>query len=80
MAVVSTGGVSRFDIENSLRFNNALSVLSVTAKNLAQVFEFSAALFRPGTTPGGYGQVGGVSDSFDPARTAQVPDANGVVT
>ena len=75
-----SGGVSQLDIENSLRFNNALSVVSVTAENLARVFEFSAALFRAGTTPGGYGQVGGVSYSFDPTQTAQVLGANGAVT
>ena len=74
------GGVSQLDIENSLRFNNALSVLSVTAANLARVFEFSAALFAPNQTPGGYGQVGGVAYSFDPARQAQVLGANGAVT
>ncbi len=74
------GGVSQLDIENSLRFNNALSVVSVTAANLARVFEFSAALSNPGQTPGGYDQVGGVAYSFDPARTAQALDASGNVT
>lgn len=74
------GAVSQLDIENSLRFNNALSVLSVTAENLARVFEFSAALYNPGTTPGGYGQVGGVAYSFDPSRQAQVLGAGGAVT
>lgn len=75
------GAVSQLDIENSLRFNNALSVVSVTAANLARVFEYSAGLAAPGQTPGGFGQVGGVAFSYDPTRQAQVLDAaGGVVT
>lgn len=74
------GGVSQLDIENSMRFNNALSVVSVTAQNLVRVLEYSAALVAPGTTPGGFDQVGGIAYSFDPSKTAQVLDANGNVT
>ena len=75
------GGVSQLDIENSLRFNNSLSIVSVTATNLERLFEHAVAATAPGATPGQFGQVGGVSFSFDPTRTAQVVNSTtGVVT
>ncbi|MFC0406669.1 choice-of-anchor I family protein [Roseomonas elaeocarpi] len=66
------GGVSQLDIENSLRFNNNLSLVTVTAAELKQLLEWNAALYNPGTTPGGFDQYGGLAYSFDPAGTAQV--------
>lgn len=66
------GGISQLDIENSLRFNNALSVLSVTAENLERLFEHAVAATAPGATPGQFAQVGGVSFSYDLSRPAQV--------
>ncbi|MCX7371445.1 MAG: choice-of-anchor I family protein [Alphaproteobacteria bacterium] len=49
------GGVSQLDVENSLRFNNALSVVSVTAANPARPRPASsangAASASPGTRP-----------------------------
>lgn len=76
-----TGGVSQLDIENSLRFNNALTIVSVTAQNLERLFEHSVAAVASNATPGQFGQVGGVTFSYDPSRTAQVVNATtGVVT
>ena len=72
--------VSQLDIENSLRFNNNLSLVTVTAQQLRQVMEFGASLVLPGQTPGGFVQVGGLSVSYDTTRTAQVLDANGTPT
>lgn len=75
------GGISQLDIENSLRFNNALTKLSVTAENLERLFEHAVAGVAPGATPGQFAQVGGVSFSFDPTKTAQVVNATtGVVS
>jgi 2',3'-cyclic-nucleotide 2'-phosphodiesterase (5'-nucleotidase family) len=75
------GGVSQLDIENSLRFNNALTIVSVTAQNLERLFEHSVAAVAPNATPGQFGQVGGVSFSYDPSLTAQVVNKDtGVVT
>jgi 2',3'-cyclic-nucleotide 2'-phosphodiesterase (5'-nucleotidase family) len=75
------GGVSQLDIENSLRFNNALTIVSVTAQNLERLFEHSVAAVAPNATPGQFGQFGGVSFSYDPSRTAQVVNAtSGAVT
>jgi 2',3'-cyclic-nucleotide 2'-phosphodiesterase (5'-nucleotidase family) len=77
----ANGGVSQLDIENSLRFNNALTIVSVTAQNLERLFEHSVAAVAPNATPGQFGQVGGVSFSYDPSLTAQVVNATtGVVT
>ena len=69
------GGVSQLDIENSLRFNNALSIVTVTAENLERLFEHAVAATAPGATPGQFAQIGGVSFSYDLTKTAQVVNA-----
>ncbi|MCI0756364.1 choice-of-anchor I family protein [Teichococcus vastitatis] len=73
------GAISQLDIENSLRFNNALSVVSVSAEELARIFEYAVAGVAEGATPGSFGQVGGVSFSYDPTGTAQVLNEDGSV-
>ena len=75
------GGISQLDIENSLRFNNALTKLAVTAENLERLFEHAVAAVAPGATPGQFAQIGGVSFSFDATKTAQVVNATtGIVS
>ncbi|MGF1476531.1 MAG: choice-of-anchor I family protein [Geminicoccaceae bacterium] len=59
------GEVSQLDIENALRFNNGLSLLTLTAEQLAEVLERSVAASGPGNTPGQFPQIAGVSFSFD---------------
>jgi len=59
------GDVSQLDIENSLRFNNALSLVTVTAEQLLEVLEHGVSATEPGTTPGQFPQVGGLAFSFD---------------
>jgi predicted extracellular nuclease/2',3'-cyclic-nucleotide 2'-phosphodiesterase (5'-nucleotidase family) len=59
------GGISRLDIENSLRFNNGLTLLTVTAEGLKQVLENAVSGVEPGTTPGAFPQVSGLEFSFD---------------
>ncbi len=73
------GEVSQLDIENSLRFNNTLSLLTVTAQQLRDTMEWSAA---GSGTPGQFPQVSGLSFSFVPtnAPMTYVRDANGVPT
>jgi YVTN family beta-propeller protein len=61
------GQVSQLDIENSLRFNNGLTILTLTAEGLVEVIEHSVAASGDGATPGQFGQWGGISFSFDPA-------------
>lgn len=63
-----TGEVSQLDIENSLRFNNRLSVLDLTATNLKVILEHGVGAWAVGATPGQFCQVGGIRFSFDPAQ------------
>jgi 2',3'-cyclic-nucleotide 2'-phosphodiesterase (5'-nucleotidase family) len=75
------GDVSRLDIENSLRFNNDLTLITVTAQQLRQVIEHAVAGTAPGATPGQFPQVSGLSFSFDTTKTAiAFNTATGAVT
>lgn len=62
------GGVSQLDIENSLRFNNGLSIVTFTAADLVKVLENTLWGVAPGATPGSFVQVSGLSFSFDADR------------
>ncbi|MCA1763057.1 MAG: 5'-nucleotidase C-terminal domain-containing protein, partial [Flavobacteriales bacterium] len=66
----NTGEISQLDIENSLRFNNALSLLTLTAEGLLAALEHGVASWAPDATPGSFCQVGGVKFSFDPDQPA----------
>jgi 2',3'-cyclic-nucleotide 2'-phosphodiesterase (5'-nucleotidase family) len=61
------GGISRLDIENGLRFNNGLSLVTVTADGLKQVLETAVSGVAPNATPGAFPQVSGLEFSFDPS-------------
>ena len=61
------GDISQFDIQNSLRFNNELSLVSVTAETLLALIEHGVAATEDGATPGQFPQVGGIRFSYDPA-------------
>jgi 2',3'-cyclic-nucleotide 2'-phosphodiesterase (5'-nucleotidase family) len=61
------GGISTLDIENSLRFNNSLSLLTVTASQLKDLLEHGVASYP---NQGRFPQVSGVAFSFDPTRPA----------
>jgi 2',3'-cyclic-nucleotide 2'-phosphodiesterase (5'-nucleotidase family) len=81
------GQISQLDIENSLRFNNQLTLLTLTAQHLKQVIEHGVADTAPGRTPGRFPQVGGLAFSFDPNRPANsrvisiaLKDSNGRTT
>ena len=71
------GGVSRLDVENSLRFNNTLSIVAVTATNLKVILEHGVAASATGATPGQFGQWGGLSFSWTPSGTAQTLSGSG---
>lgn len=62
--------VSQLDVENTLRFNNQLSVLDLSATDLKAVLEHGVAAWAVGATPGQFCQVGGVRFSFDPMQAA----------
>ncbi|WP_213287304.1 choice-of-anchor I family protein [Bradyrhizobium sp. sGM-13] len=59
------GEVSQLDIENSLRFNNALSLVTLTPQQLLEALENGVS------NPGGiFAQVGGLRFSYDLSRPA----------
>jgi len=64
------GQVSLLDVQNALRFDNGLSVLTLTAAQLKAILEHGVAATGPGSTPGQFPQVGGVRFSFDPSAAA----------
>jgi 2',3'-cyclic-nucleotide 2'-phosphodiesterase (5'-nucleotidase family) len=68
------GAVSTLDIENSLRFNNGLSLVTLTAAQFRQVVEHS--LVGAGNSAGRFPQIGGFSLSYDLTR----PEGSRVVT
>jgi 2',3'-cyclic-nucleotide 2'-phosphodiesterase (5'-nucleotidase family) len=62
------GAISRLDIENALRFNNGLSLLTLTAQQLRDTIEWSVAATAPGATPGQFPQVSGLWFSYQPTN------------
>lgn len=62
------GRISQFDIQNALRFDNRLVILTVSARQLRDIVEHGVSATAPGATPGRFPQVGGLRFSFDPAR------------
>ncbi len=62
--------VSQLDIENTLRFNNGLSLVTVSASELLAILEHAVAASGPGATPGQFPQLGGLSFSYDLAQPA----------
>ncbi|MCO6414644.1 SdiA-regulated domain-containing protein [Siccirubricoccus sp. KC 17139] len=64
------GRVTQLDIENALRFNNGLSLITVTAQGLLDMLENALRGVAPGATPGSFPQVSGLKFSFDPSRPA----------
>ncbi|MEM6253121.1 MAG: esterase-like activity of phytase family protein [Cyanobacteria bacterium P01_D01_bin.156] len=65
------GGISETDIANTLRFNNGLTLLTITAEELLAVIEHGVAATAEGETPGRFPQVSGLEFSFDPAATPE---------
>lgn len=79
------GQISQFDIQNSLRFNNDLVILTVTAQELVNLLEHGVAETALGATPGRFPQISGIRFSFDPelpvgsrVRSLLVLDSNGM--
>ncbi|MEM1366923.1 MAG: esterase-like activity of phytase family protein [Cyanobacteria bacterium P01_H01_bin.15] len=80
-AVKLEGQISQLDIENSLRFNNGLTLLTLTAEELESVLEHGVSGTAPGATPGRFPQVSGINFSFDPSGVAQeLTDDGSVIT
>ena len=81
------GDISQSDIEGSLRFNNGLVIVPVTAKRFAAIMEHGIGFDGVGEVRDGrFPQVGGLRFSFDPdapvgqrVRSLAVVDAEGAV-
>ena len=60
------GDVSRLDIEGALRFNNGVSIIPLTAKELVGIIEHTISAEGVGEVPSSlFPQVGGMRFSFD---------------
>lgn len=79
LAGKEAGDISQLDVSNALRFNNELSLVTVTAQELRYLMEHGVAASGDGATPGQFPQVGGMSFSFDTTRTAIEFGDNGTV-
>lgn len=66
------GAISQLDIETSLSFNNAISLVTVTAAELHDLLEFAVSGANPGDTPGAFPHISGMQFSFDPMAQARV--------
>ncbi|MEM8932912.1 MAG: choice-of-anchor I family protein, partial [Acidobacteriota bacterium] len=66
--------VTELDIQNALRFDNELTLLTVSSEDLLIILEHAVADSEPGNTPGRFPQIAGVQVSYDPEGTAQVLD------
>ncbi len=64
------GDISQLDIQTTLRFNNGLTLMTLTGTQLAGVIEHAVSGWAEGATPGSFGQVAGVRYSFDPTLAA----------
>ena len=64
------GEVSQLDIESTLRFNNSLTLVTLTAGQLKEVLEAGVYHVGPGITYGGFPQVAGIQVQYDSQLTA----------
>ena len=67
LAGKEAGDSSQLDISDSLRFNNGLTLLTVTAEELLEIIEHGVSATEEGATPGQFPQVAGIEFSFDPS-------------
>lgn len=79
LAGKAQGDISQLDIENSLRFNNLLSTLTLTAANLRTILEHGVAASGPGQTQGRFPQVSGVRFSYNETLPAGARILNAVI-
>ena len=75
------GEISQLDLQNALRFNNDLTLVTVSSIGFLMMLEHavSGTDTDAGNTPGRFAQIGGFRFSFDETGTAQkfATDGNG---
>jgi alkaline phosphatase len=81
----TAGDISRLDVEDSLKFNNALTVVTVKASQLKMLLEHGVAGSNGSgadkNTPGQFSQLGGLVAAADLSRTAQTyTSSNNVIS
>jgi 5'-nucleotidase len=69
-ALVSSGEVTLRDVLSILPFNNDLVKISVTGETLRQALEHGVSRTGPGSEPGRFPQVSGLTYAFDASRPA----------
>ncbi|WP_386722766.1 bifunctional metallophosphatase/5'-nucleotidase [Litoribrevibacter euphylliae] len=70
------GDISQFDIEGTLRFNNTLTIMDITAQTLLDVLEHAVSNVEG--VSGRFAQVAGIRFSFDPTRNGRIADGTTV--
>ncbi|MFN3968403.1 choice-of-anchor I family protein [Flavobacterium sp.] len=75
-----SGDISQLDIENSLRFNNQLSLVTLTASGLRAILEHAVAGTTATSTPGQFAQVAGVRYSYNFSNPVGSRILNAVIT
>ncbi|HAA46057.1 MAG: 5'-nucleotidase/2',3'-cyclic phosphodiesterase [Halomonas sp. 54_146] len=73
------GGVSQLDAASSLRFNNDLTIITITRSKLLDILEHAVAASAPGVTAGQFAQVGGIKYSYDVSQPAGERIQNAVI-
>lgn len=74
------GQISQLDLENSFKFNNKLTIMTLTAQELRWVLEHGVAESGDGATPGQFPQVAGLRFSYDLSQPAIVISGTEVIT
>jgi 2',3'-cyclic-nucleotide 2'-phosphodiesterase (5'-nucleotidase family) len=64
------GDISQLDIEFALRFNNGLSLVTVTPAELKTLLEHGVSDWLVNSTQGKFPQIAGLRFSFDPTQAA----------
>lgn len=62
----AAGEISQLDLENSLRFDNGLTLLTLSMEDVLAVLEHAVSATENDATPGQFPQIGGLAFSFDP--------------
>ncbi len=75
-----SGDISQLDIENSLRFNNQLSIVTLTASGMRAILERAVSGTTATATPGQFAQVAGVRYSYNFSLPVNSRIQNAVIT